>query len=262
MGLLDFDNRLTKRQYASLGAGTFVVTIALWQSASAFGWVQSYFLPSPTAVLQAGWGLFRDFDLWKDLRASFYRVTLGYLLAVILGLPVGILVGAFHVFEAVIEPMNDFVRYTPLPAFVPLVILWAGIGELSQVLLIFLGVFWSLIVLVADVVSNVPRNLRETAATLGTGRLKILFHVVVPCAMPGIFDAMRVSIGWAWSSLILAEIVGANTGLGHMIMESQRFLRTPNVIAGIVIVGAIGLGLDALFKIAYAALFPWSPRKG
>jgi NitT/TauT family transport system permease protein len=170
------------------------------------------------------------------------------------------LVGSFRPFEAFIEPLNDFIRYTPLPAFIPLVILWFGIGNLNQITIIFLGVFWSLIVMVADAVASVPRELLETSYTLGTSKKNILLFVVVPHALPGIYDSLRVAIGWAWSSLILAEIVGANTGIGHVITESQRFLKTANVISGIILVGLLGLVLDYLFKAFYKPLFPWAEK--
>lgn len=259
--MIDFDRRLSRAKYFALGGLPFVLVISGWFLVSALQLVPAYFLPSPGAVVRATIDLFTQYDLLSDLQASFYRVSIGYFLAVLFAVPLGILAGSFQVFEALIEPLSDFVRYTPLPAFIPLLILWAGIGDLNQILVIFFGVFWSLIVLVADAVANVPRRYRETAATLGTTRIKILLFVVVPYSMPGIYDSLRVGIGWAWSSLILAEVVGANTGLGHMIMESQRFLRTSNVIAGIVIVGLIGLALDYLFKLAYGVFFPWSEKR-
>jgi len=258
--LFDFEHRLSRRQYVIAGSLVFVVTLVLWQLVTSLGLVKPCFLPAPTAVFQAVVGLFRDHGLLADLRASFYRGSVGYALAVALAVPIGILMGSFHSIEALLEPFNDFVRYTPLPAFIPLVILWLGFGDISQITIIFLGVFWSMIVMVADAVSNVPKALMDTANTLGISRPRILLFVVLPNASPGIYDAMRVAIGWAWSSLILAEIVGANTGLGHMIVESQRFLRTANVIGGIILVGVLGLGLDYLFKAFYGRLFPWTEK--
>ena len=257
---LDYHHKLPRWQYLVIGSLLFISTFLAWQVVTALGRVKPFFLPPPGQVLDALIQLFREYGLWADIKASFYRVTVGYLLAVAVAVPLGILMGSFHVFEAIFEPFNGFVRYTPLPAFIPLVILWLGIGDVNQIAIIFLGVFWSLIVMVTDAVSNVPRELLETSYTLGVKRFRAMFSVVLPYSLPGIYNALRVAIGWAWSSLILAEIVGATTGLGHMIMESQRFLRTANVIAGILLVGLLGLLLDLLFKMFHGRLFPWTAK--
>lgn len=258
--IFSFKYQLPKMQYIILGSFTFLLVLLSWQLIVSLHLVKEYFLPSPLQVISATIELFVKYDFLSDCQSSFYRVTVGYLLAAILAVPIGILIGSFNFFEALLEPLNDFIRYTPLPAFIPLIILWVGIGDLNQITIIFLGVFWSLIVLVADTVAGIPREFLETAYTLGTKRLKILVFVIVPYSLPGIYDSLRVAIGWAWSSLILAEIIGANTGIGHMIMESQRFLRTANVIAGIILVGLLGVILDYLFKTFYPIFFPWSEK--
>lgn len=260
MKQLNFNYELSRTSYFFLGSLSFIILLIGWHFLVDFGLVKEYFLPSPKTVYSGLINLFLEDNFLIDIKASFYRVSIGYMLAVIFAIPIGMLIGSFKFFEALIEPLNNFIRYTPLPAFIPLIILWVGIGDLNQITIIFLGVFWSLIVLVADAVSNVPRQLIEIAQTLGTNRRKILISVIFPSALPGIYDSLRVAIGWAWSSLILAEIVGANTGIGHMIMESQRFLRTSNVIAGIILVGVIGLLFDYLFKILYKPLFPWTEK--
>jgi NitT/TauT family transport system permease protein len=149
----------------------------------------------------------------------------------------------------------------PVPAFIPLTILWVGIGDASQIALIFVGTFFQLTIMVADVVAHVPREYLETSYILGYGNARAITRVILPASMPGIFDTLRVGVGWAWSYLILAEVVAASVGLGHMIMESQRYLRTANVMAGIIIIGLIGLAIDYLFKVAYRLLFRWSEKE-
>ncbi len=256
----EFKKTLPRRTYFSLGSVAFIGTIVVWHLITSLDLIKPYFLPSPTEIIKAAFLLFQDGVFWHGVKDSFYRVTVGYLLAVILAVPLGILVGSFKTIEALIEPMNNFIRYTPLPAFIPLIILWVGLGDLNQITVIFFGVFWSLIVMVADASASVPKELIDTAYTLGLKRREILSKVVFPYSLPGIYDSLRVAIGWAWSSLILAEVVGANTGIGHMIMESQRFLKTANVIFGIILVGILGVLLDYLFKMFYPILFKWSEK--
>jgi NitT/TauT family transport system permease protein len=243
-----------------LGGVPFLVLLIVWQAACSTNLVKPFFLPSPAAVLTAMAERAGNGELWRDLWASFYRVGIGYVLAVLAGVPVGIALGANALTRALGEPFNNFARYTPLPAFIPLVILWVGLGDANAMTVVFLGTFWSFVVLVADAISAVPKHHVETALTLGLGRWKCLWHVVVPHAMPGIYDALRVGSGWAWSSLVLAEVVGANVGVGHMLMESQRFLKTANVIGGVLLVGVLGLLIDHIFGLFYQPLFPWTER--
>ncbi len=244
----------------ALGVLPFGILLVAWAVVSHFGWVKSYFLPSPLSVITGTYHLVVSGGLWTDLKDSIFRIVLGYLLALSLGIPVGIALGVFAPFRAFFEPFNNFVRYTPLPAFIPLIVLWVGIGDANPITLIFLSVFWSLVVLVGDSVSNVPQQYLEMARSLGLGRVRCLLRVTLPGAMPGVYDGLRVSAGWAWSSVILAEMVGANSGLGHLLMESQRFLKTENVIAGIILVGIFGLMTDAFFSVGYDILFPWTER--
>lgn len=238
-----------------------MILLANWCVLSYGGIVESYFLPAPDEVVIAGTELFTKYHLTADIAASFYRVTLGFLLAAGIAMPLGILMGTFKIVEAFIEPLNDFIRYMPVPAFIPLIILWIGIGDSSQIALIFVGTFFQLTIMIADIVAHVPKDFLETSYTLGYKRWQILRHVVLPASLPGIFDALRVGVGWAWSYLILAEVIAASVGLGHMIMESQRYLRTANVIAGIIIIGIIGLVIDFVFKLTHSFLFRWGEKE-
>lgn len=252
---------ISGRLYVASGVLSFLFVLGVWYLLTYLQLVKPYFLPSPLEVLVAAGELFTKYGLLADIAASFYRVSAGFLLAAVLAVPVGICMGTFKVAEALIEPLNDFIRYMPVPAFIPLMILWVGIGDGSQIALIFIGTFFQLTIIVADIVSRVPREFLETAYILGYGRSGVIRHVIWPASLPEIFDALRVGVGWAWSYLILAEVVAASTGLGHMIMESQRYLRTANVIAGILVIGVIGLTIDYLFKRAHRVLFPWVERE-
>ena len=254
---------ISRKNYIIAGTSNFLFVALFWSILSYGEYIPPYFLPSPTNVIYSIYDLFVNYNLINDIAISFYRVMMGFFFAVILAIPLGILMGSFKIIEAFIEPMNDFIRYMPVPAFIPLVILWVGIGSSSQITLIFMGTFFQLLVMVADKTANVPNEYIEISYNLhGIKRFITLKDIILKAASPGIYDDLRVAAGWAWSYLVLAEIVAANSGIGHMIMESQRFLRTGNVIAGIIIIGLLGLSIDYLFKLSYKYLFPWSEKEG
>lgn len=242
------------------GAAPFLLLLGLWQLATSLALVQPFFLPEPGSVVAAIVDGLTSGQLLEDLGASTRRVLIGYVVACALAVPLGVLLGRRKSFRTFFEPFNNFVRYTPLPAFLPLIVLWVGIGEANPITVIFLGVFWTLVVMVADAVNGVPEELVEMARTLGLDDWSCIVSVVLPGALPGVFDALRVSAGLAWSSLVLAEIVGSNIGIGHMLMEAQRFLRTDKVLAGVIVVGFIGLLMDKFFSVFYRRLFHWTER--
>jgi NitT/TauT family transport system permease protein len=165
--------------------------------------------------------------------------------------------GHFKIIQALIEPINDFIRYMPVAAFIPLAIVWAGTGDLEKVVIIFIGTFFQLILMIADNARNVPAAYLDVAYTLGGTRWGAVYKVLVPAALPGIFDSLRIAMGWAWSYLVVAEIVAANRGLGFLIIQSQRYLKTAEIFAGIIIIGIIGLATDHLFRWLSRKLFPW-----
>jgi NitT/TauT family transport system permease protein len=195
-----------------------------------------------------------------DVLASIYRILLGFLFSLIVSLPVGIAIGVSRKVNALTEPLIDFIRYIPPSAFIPLAIIWFGIGDLEKVSILFLGIAPYLTLLIADIVANTKRELIEAALTLGASNRDIITRVILPSALPGIWDSLRIMIGAAWTFVIIAEIVGASTGIGHMMVESQRFLRTDNIFAGIVIIGFLGITTDYLFKLAYKIFFPWTEK--
>lgn len=196
----------------------------------------------------------------SDIGASMYRILLSFLLSLIVSLPLGIALGNSRKFEALTEPIIAFVRYIPPSAFIPLAIIWFGIGESEKVVILFLGVAPYLTLLIADIVINTRQELIEAGLTLGADRWEIITKVILPSSMPGIWDSFRLMIGAAWTFVIIAEIVGASSGLGHLMIESQRFLRTDNIFAVIVVIGILGLATDYFFKITYKLFFPWTEK--
>ena len=178
-----------------------------------------------------------------------------------MAIPVGVSIGLSKKFQSFIEPIIDFIRYTPIPAFIPLLILWFGIGELEKIIVIVLAVFFQLVLMVSNSISHVPKDIIEFAKTLGVNKKELITKVIYQHAKPRIFDDLRVSMGWAWAGLMIAEIVGATSGIGFVIIQSQRLLRTENVISAIIIVGLLGLITDFVFKIAYKKLYPWAEKE-
>lgn len=242
---------------AFLGIATLVV---LWAVVSYSGLIRPLFLPTPTAVFEAAIKLFRELGFAGDILISVWRILLGFLLSIAVSVPLGIYLGMNKRGEAFFDPIISFIRYIPPSAFVPLFILWFGIGELQKVLLIFAGVTPYLTLLIFDVVANAKKEYVEAAYTLGADRNDIVFRVIVPQSLPGIWDAMRIMIGAAWTFVVLAEIVAATSGLGYLIITAQRFLQTANVIAAIFIIGLLGLLTDLLFKFVYRRFFPWAEK--
>lgn len=237
-----------------------IVFLVLWQVITSLDLVQSFFLPSPKSVLNSLVTLFTQGSLLSDIGASLFRIVAGFLLSVVVALPLGLLFGTSKKTEAVFEPLVAFVRYVPPSAFIPLIIVWFGVGEMGKVFLIFLGVAPYLTLLIADTVHAIRKELVEAALTLGATKTDLIFKVILPYSMPSIWDSFRIMFGAAWTFVIIAEIVGSSSGLGHLMIESQRFLRTDNIFAGIVVIGLLGILTDYFFKVTSKMLFPWTDK--
>ena len=251
------NQKVSNRKYALLSGLGIACLILGWAVFSYSGIVPPIFLPTPTAVLASVVTLFADLNLGGDILISLWRIAAGFLLAVVVAIPLGVYIGINRQAEAFFDSIISFVRYIPPSAFVPLFILWFGIGELGKVLLIFVGVAPYLTVLVFDAVASTKKAYTEAAYTLGLGRSDIVLRVIIPQSMPDIWNAMRLMMGAAWTLVVLAEIVAATSGLGYLIITSQRFLQTSDVIAAILVIGFLGLLTDLLFKVSYGRFFPW-----
>lgn len=250
------------RLYMTLSILTFVLLFAFWSLLTYTQFVSPLFLPRPDQIMQGAVTLFTEFNLMHDIMVSVGRVTAGFILAAIIGVPLGVLMGSLKICEAAVEPFLGFLRYMPASAFIPLFILWLGIGETEKIAVIFFGTFFQLTLMVMDVTKNVSKDLIDTAYTLGVSPRGVFRRVILPASMPGIVDTLRITFGWAWTYLVVAEIVAASSGLGYMIMQSQRFLKTAHIMVGIIIIGIIGIFIDIFFKWLYAKLFPWLSKGG
>lgn len=241
-----------------LGIGFFVLFTGLWSLATLGGWVSPFFLADPLTMVAEGVNLLVRFGFAYDIAITIWRVVGGFVLAAAIGVPIGILMGAFKPVEAFLEPFVSFARYLPASAFIPLLILWAGLGELQKLLVIFIGSFFQLVIMVSVAVGSVRRDLVEAAYTLGARPSGIVRRVLLPASAPGIAEILRLVLGWAWTYVIVAELIGSSSGIGHMIVDSQALLNTGQIIFGIIVIGLIGLVSDALFKALNRRLFPWS----
>jgi NitT/TauT family transport system permease protein len=242
----------------ALGVAFFVLFVAAWAFATLGGYVSPTFLADPAAMLREGWNLLAQHGFAKDIGVTIWRVVGGFVIAAALGVPLGMAMGAYKPIEAFFEPFISFSRYLPASAFIPLLILWAGTGEAQKLLVIFVGSFFQIVLMVAVAVGNVRRDLVEAAYTLGASDRAVVTRVLLPASGPGIAEILRLVLGWAWTYVIVAELIGASSGIGHMIMDSQALLNTGQIIFGIIVIGVIGLISDFLFKALNRRLFSWS----
>ena len=242
----------------ALGLAFFVLFVLAWSAATFGGLVSKTFLADPLTMLREGWSLFAQFGFAKDVGITIWRVFGGFILAAAFGVPLGIAMGAYKPVEAFFEPFVSFARYLPASAFIPLLILWAGIGEMQKLLVIFIGSVFQIILMVAVTVGGARKDLVEAAYTLGADSRGIVRRVLIPGAAPGIAETLRLVLGWAWTYVIVAELIGSSSGIGHMITDSQALLNTGQIIFGIIVIGLIGLVSDFIFKAINRKLFAWA----
>ncbi|MFB2980536.1 ABC transporter permease [Microseira sp. BLCC-F43] len=248
-----------------LNTALIITSIALpllvWWLVTTFGNVDPKFLPSPGKVLEAFGRLWRTRELLKDTVASLWRVGVGFFFASVFAIPVGILMGSFLSIRALLEPLFGLMRYMPAPAFIPLLILYLGIGEEPKITLIFIGVFFFNSLMVMDTVKFVPKDLIEATYILGGNRWETLTQVIFPHVLPGIIDACRINLAAAWQLVIVSELIAATEGLGRRISVAGRFLRTDEIFVGLIVIGAIGLAFDLLFQYLLRVSCKWASQQ-
>src|SRR3954470_23035650 len=240
-----------------LGIAFFVVIFGVWAAVTLGGLISKTFLADPLTMVHSGWTLLTQGFL-QDIGMTVWRVVGGFLIAAVMAVPLGVVMGAYKPVEAFFEPFVSFARYLPASAFIPLLILWAGIGEAQKLAVIFIGSFFQLVLMVAVSVGNTRRDLVEAAYTLGALDRGIVTRVLLPSSAPEIAETLRMVLGWAWTYVIVAELIGASSGIGHMITDSQALLATDQIIFGIIVIGLIGLASDFAFKAFNRKLFPWA----
>jgi taurine transport system permease protein len=203
---------------------------------------------------------YRGETLLTHLSFSLFRVAFGFALGALVGIPLGIAMGLSGWFRGWFDPVVEFMRPVPPLALIPLVIIWAGIGETGKIVLLFLASLWIMAIAARSGVSGVRLSKVHAAYTLGASRAQVLRYVIVPNALPDVFTGARVAMGVCWGTVVAAELVAADKGAGMMIMAASKFQQTDVVLMGIVLIGAIGLLIDLLMRMAERALVPWKGR--
>ena len=245
----------------ALGIAAWVLFFGLWELAAARGWINTLFMPAPHRVLSTLYTMIVEKGFLADIGISIYRILVSFALACALAIPLGVLMGSFRAVDAFFNPFVSAWRYLPAPAFIPLLLMWFGAGEGSKLALLFIGVIFFLITLIMDHTRAVRAELIETAMTLGANRWQILSTIVLPAVAPNILISMRQMLAVSWTYLVIAEIVASTTGIGAVMMRGQRFLKVDEIMAGIVVIGVVGLLFDFLFRLAHRLLFPYVPSE-
>lgn len=236
----------------------WVIVIAAWAGLTYGGVMSEIFLPTPGAVVGAFGRLLGNGTLAQHVGASMEVVLLGFVISSVVAVPLGLLMGSFRVVAAALEPLVNFIRYLPVTSFVPLFILWIGIGIEERITVIVFGTFFQQLVMIADVTRAVPKDLLNASYTLGASRREVVLHVLAPASLPGILDTLRVTMGWAWTYLVVAELVAASSGLGYISMKAMRGFQVDVIFLAIAIIGILGLITDLLFRLLRYRLASWA----
>lgn len=244
----------------SLMTLSLLFPLLLWWAVTALKLIDPKFLPSPGAVFVSFQNLWRTGELLKDTVASLWRVGVGFLIAALFSIPIGVLMGSFASLRALLEPVFGLMRYMPAPAFIPLLIIYLGIDEAPKIALIVIGVFFFNALMTMDTVKFVPKDLIESTYMLGGNRWQTLLRVIFPYVLPGILDACRINLAAAWQLVIVAELIAANEGLGRRISYAGRFFKTDEIFVGLIVIGIIGMGFDLLFQYFIRVAFRWSSQ--
>lgn len=256
----------TPGEGSSLGISiiTVAVLIALWFASTNLGWVKPLFLPSPQAVFQQFYeyltGQANDKPLWQHFSASLLRVTVAFWLAFIVAVPLGIAMGMSRVARGIFDPPIEFYRPLPPLAYLPLIIIWFGIDETPKILLIFLSCFAPLALAARSGMRSAAQEQINAAYSMGASYWQVIRYVIIPAALPDILVGMRIAIGFGWTTLVAAEMVAANVGLGQMVLNASNFLRTDIVIMGIIVIGVVAYVFDLFMRWVEKRLVPWKGR--
>jgi NitT/TauT family transport system permease protein len=246
--------------WLALAAGA-VIWLALlggWAAVTYSRLIADMFLPTPDSVVVRGFTLAADGTLWVHMWASIRVVLIGFFISSLIAVPLGLYMGTYRIVQSALEPLVNFIRYLPVTSFVPLFILWIGIGIEQRVTVIFFGTFFQQLVMIADVARNISRDLINASYTLGTKPAEAVWDVIFPAALPAILDTLRVTMGWAWTYLVVAELVAANSGLGFISLKAMRGFQVDTIFLAIALIGLLGLITDLLFRAVRRWLAPWA----
>jgi len=239
-------------------AFSILIPLLCWFIFTSYSGIDTIFLPAPSDVINALVRLWSKGFLTKDIAASFTRVTIGFLLSVIVAVPLGILMGSFASIRSLFEPIVGIIRYMPAPAFIPLLIIYLGINEEPKIALIFIGTLFFNLLMIMDAVKFIPKDLIETTYTLGGSRWQVLTQVIMPYIVPSMLDAFRINMAASWNLVVVAELLAASEGLGKRILLAQKFLKTDEIFACLIVLGLIGFALDLSFRLLLRLSCKWA----
>jgi NitT/TauT family transport system permease protein/sulfonate transport system permease protein len=243
---------------AALGLAAF---FALWQAVTGLGIVESFLLPTPVAVAEALWNLSLDGSLWVHLAASLQRVAVGFLLACIVGLALGLLCGWWQSVSDYVRPVIEALRPIPPLAWIPITILWFGLGDAASYFLVFLGAVFPAFVATYTAVRNLDRNQMNAALCLGAKPWQLFSDVLIPASLPIILPGLRIALGVGWMCVVTAELIAAQTGLGYLIQQSRMLFQINNVVAGMVTIGLVGFAMSAVLERIERRVNAWAPSE-
>ncbi|RRZ89774.1 taurine ABC transporter permease TauC [Erwinia sp. 198] len=246
----------------TLSVATLLALLGIWWAVTAFGLVAPLFLPAPQQVFHqllmvAGPQGFMDATLWQHLAASLTRIAIALLAAALIGVPIGILMGLNATARGILDPLIELYRPVPPLAYLPLMVIWFGIGETSKILLIYLAIFAPVVMSTLAGVKSAQQVRLRAAQSLGASRWQTLWFVVLPGALPEILTGLRIGLGVGWSTLVAAELIAATRGLGFMVQSAGEFLATDVVLAGITVIALIAFSLELGLRALQRRLTPW-----
>lgn len=245
-----------------VSAGTIIVLILLWTAVTSFQWIDPLFLPSPHTVWSAFVELVKDgykgSSLGTHILSSLYRLFISLLIVFMTAVPLGVLCGYSKYIRAIFDPLIEFYRPLPPLAYYALLVLWLGIDDTSKIALLYLSAFAPLFIATVFSVQKVPQDLINGALSLGASKWKVLVFVIFPGCLPDIITGLRTAVGVAYATLVAAEMVAATSGIGWMVLDASKYLRSDIIFVGIIIMGGIAMIMDALIRLVQRYKFSWA----
>ncbi|WP_111860274.1 taurine ABC transporter permease TauC [Acinetobacter sp. CFCC 10889] len=256
-----FPKFVTKNLSLLISLGSVSTIVILWFVVSALHLVPELFLPSPSAVwqkfIQVSQDGFMKATLWQHLAESISRVLSALIAAIVIGVPVGLWMGLNKWVRAVLDPLVELLRPIPPLAYLPLLVIWFGIGETTKILLIFFSILAPVIISSAHGVLSHQKNRERAALSLGATRTQVLKYVILPTALPHILTGIRIGLGVGWSTLVAAELVAADRGIGFMVQSAAQFLITDTVVLGIIVIAIVAVSFELFLRWLQKQLAPW-----
>ncbi len=242
---------------ALLGIAVMMGFAALWEGVARLGLVTPILLPAPSSIVDTFWYLVKSGKLWDHIWPSVMRVVLGFVAAVLVAVPLGLLMGRSSWVDGGLYASFELLRPIPPIAWTPLAIIWFGLGTPPAIFLIFLGAYFPILLNTVSGVKAIDKRLIHFAKTLGASERIVMVEIVPAAALPSIMTGMRVGLGVGWMVVVAAEMIAASSGLGYMIMDGRFTLQTDVVIVGMLSIGFLGLGMDLLFRKLESVVLRW-----